>query len=75
MPAERPGSGEVQTVHVNDPEVKIVFPGGIAVEVTLAGKTMDISASVRGRPALVRIDMDARPQVTLDIVEARGPEE
>ena len=72
MPAERPGSGEVQTVHVNDPEVKIVFPGGIAVEVTPAAM---ITIAQGSCPALVRIDMDARPQVTLDIVEARGPEE
>ena len=56
-------------------EVMIIFPGGIAVEVTLAGKSLDIQAAVGGRPALVRTDVDARPLVTVDIVERRGPEE
>lgn len=66
---------QVQTVHVDGPEVEIIFPGGIALALALAGKSIDISASVKGRRALVRSDVDARPQVTVDIVEARGPEE
>ncbi len=65
----------VQTVRADDPEVKIVFPGGVVVELSLAGKSIDIRASVRERPALVRTDLDALPQVTVDIVETRGPEE
>jgi hypothetical protein len=65
----------MQTVHVDDPEVQVVFPGGISLELTLAGKSIDISASVNGRAALVRSDIAARPLVTLDIVETRGPEE
>jgi hypothetical protein len=75
MPARWQGEGEVQTIHVDGPEVTIAFPGGITVELILAGKSIDVCASVKGRPALVRSDVDARPQVTLDIVEARGPEE
>jgi hypothetical protein len=71
----RPGRGEMQTVHVDDPEVQIIFPGGISVELILAGKSIDISASVKGRQALVRSDIDAQPQATLDIVETRGPED
>ncbi len=56
-------------------EVTVVFPRGIAVALTLAGKSLDIQALVRGRPALVRTDIDALPLVTVDIVERRGPEE
>lgn len=63
------------TVRADDPEVKVVFPGGVAVELSLAGKSIDIRASVSERPALVRTDIDALPQVTVDIVETRGPEE
>ena len=65
----------MRTIQVDDPEIQIVFPDGISVELVLAGKSIDISASVKGRPALVRSDIDAQPQITLDIVEARGPEE
>jgi hypothetical protein len=56
-------------------EVTVVFPGGIAVALILAGKSLDIQAVVGGRPALVRSDVDALPMVTVDIVERRGPEE
>jgi hypothetical protein len=56
-------------------EVTVVFPGGIAVALALAGKSLDIQAVVGGRPALVRSDIDALPLVTVDIVERRGPEE
>ncbi len=56
-------------------EVTVVFPGGIAVGLALAGKSLDIQATVGGRPALVRADVDAVPVVTVDIVERRGPEE
>ncbi len=66
---------EVQTVHAEDAEVRIVFPGGVAVEVALAGKSIDLRATVREQPALMRTDVEARPQVTVDIVETRGPEE
>lgn len=70
------GGDAVQTVHADDGrEVTIVFPGGIAVSLALAGKSLDIQAAVQGRPALVRTDLDARPVVTVDIVERRGPEE
>ncbi len=65
----------IHTVRVDDTEVRVVFPGGIAVQLSLAGKSIDISASVRERPALVRSDIDAHPQITVDIVETRGPEE
>jgi hypothetical protein len=66
----------MQTIRADDSqEVTIIFPDGIAVEVTLAGKSLDIQAAVRGRPALVRTDVDARPVVTVDIIERRGPEE
>lgn len=65
----------MQTIEVADSEVRIVFPGRIVVEVTLAGKTIDLRASVRERPALVRSDLAALPQLTVDIVETRGPEE
>lgn len=65
----------MQTVRADDAEVIVMFPGGIAVELSLAGKSIDISASVHGRPALVRADRDAHPRVTLDVVETRGPEE
>jgi len=66
----------VQTLHADEHrEVTIIFPDGIAVEVTLAGKSLDIQAVVKGRPALVRTDVEARPVVTVDIVERRGPEE
>lgn len=56
-------------------EVTVVFPGGIAVALALAGKSLDIQAVVGGRPALVRSDVEALPTVTVDIVERRGPEE
>jgi hypothetical protein len=66
----------VQTIRADESrEVTIIFPDGIAVEVTLAGKSLDIQAAVGGRPALVRTGVDARPVVTVDIVERRGPEE
>jgi hypothetical protein len=65
----------LRTVHSDDTEVTVVFPGGIAVTLELAGKSIDISASARGRPALVRTDLEARPRITVDIVETRGPED
>ncbi|HEV2439992.1 MAG TPA: hypothetical protein VGX97_08010 [bacterium] len=60
--------------HVDELEATIVFPGGVAVELSLAGKSVDVRAFVGGRSALVRTDLDARPAVTIDIVERRGPE-
>lgn len=65
----------MKTVHVDDTEIQVVFPGGIAVTLDLAGKSLDVSASAHGRPALVRTELDARRRITLDIVETRGPEE
>jgi hypothetical protein len=66
----------VQAIRVDESRaVTIIFPDGISVEVTLAGKSLDIQAAVKGRPALVRTDVEARPVVTVDIVERRGPEE
>ena len=65
----------VRTVQLDDEDVRIVFPGGIAVALTLAGKSLDIRASVKDRPALVRSDIAALPQITVDIVETRGPED
>jgi hypothetical protein len=66
----------MQTLHADDSrEVTIIFPDGIAVEIALAGKSLDIQAAVGGRRALVRTDVEARPVVTVDIVERRGPEE
>lgn len=66
----------MQTVHANDSgEVTVVFPGGIVVVLALAGKSLDIQAVVQGRPALVRTEIEARPTVTVDIVERRGPAE
>jgi len=66
----------VQTVQADETrEVRILFPDGIAVELTLAGKSLDIQAAVKGRAALVRTEVDARPVVTVDIVERHGPEE
>lgn len=56
-------------------EVTVVFPRGIAITLTLAGKSVDIQAVVGGRPALVRSDLDALPLITVDVVELRGPEE
>jgi len=63
------------TLSVDDVEVTIVFPGGVALDLALAGKSLDIRASVQGRTALVRAGLDARPELTIDIVERRGPEE
>jgi len=75
-PAEDRRVDVVQTVHADDDgEVTIVFPGGITVALALAGKSLDIQAVVQGRPALVRTDVEARPVVTVDIVERRGPQE
>jgi hypothetical protein len=66
----------MQTFHADDSrEATIIFPDGIAVEVALAGKSLDIRAVVGGRRALVRTELEARPVVTVDIVERRGPEE
>jgi len=65
----------MQTVRATDAEITVVFPSGIAVALMLAGKSIDVSASVGGRPALVRADLDAYPQVTVDIVETREPAE
>jgi hypothetical protein len=65
----------VQTVRAEETEVAIAFPGGIVVTLALAGKSVDISAAVKGRPALVRSHLDAHPMITVDIVETRGPEE
>jgi hypothetical protein len=56
-------------------EATIIFPGGVAVELSLAGKSVDVRAFVAGREALVRADLYAQPSVTIDIVERRGPEE
>ena len=56
-------------------EVTVVFSRGIAITLTLAGKSLDIQAVVGGRPALVRSDLDALPLITIDVVERRGPEE
>lgn len=56
-------------------EVTVVFPGGVAVGLALAGKSLDIRATVGGRPALVRTGVEALPVATVDIVERRGPEE
>lgn len=58
-----------------DQEVTVIFPRGIAITLTLAGKSVDIKAVVGGRPALVRSDLDALPLITVDVVERRGPEE
>lgn len=65
----------MQVVRADDVEVTVTFPGGIAIELTLAGKSLDVSATVHGRPALVRADLDAHPRITLDVVETRGPDE
>ncbi len=65
----------MQTVRVDEGEVKILFPGGLAVELTLAGKSIDIRAFVKDRAALVRSNLAALPQITVDIVETRGPED
>ncbi len=65
----------MQTVRADEGEVKLLFPGGIAVELTLAGKSIDIRAFVKDRAALVRSDVAALPQITVDIVETRGPED
>lgn len=76
VPADDRRGDVVQTVHADDDgEVTIVFPGGIAVALALAGKSLDIQAVVQGRPALVRTEVEARPVVTVDIVERRGPQE
>jgi len=64
----------MQTVVLDDLEVEVVFPGGVALVLNVAGKSVDIRASVKDRPALVRTDIAAVPQVTVDIVETRGPE-
>ncbi len=56
-------------------EVTVVFPRGIAITLTLAGKSLDIQAVVGGRLALVRSDIDALPTITVDVVERRGPGE
>ena len=63
------------SLQVDELEATIIFPGGVAVELSLAGKSVDVRAFVAGRAALVRTDLDARPAVTIDIVERRGPEE
>jgi hypothetical protein len=65
----------VRTIHLDDLEVTVVFPGGIALEVRLAGKSVDLRASVGERPALLRSGLAAEPQITVDIVERRGPED
>lgn len=66
----------MQTIRANsDQVVTVLFPGEIAVELALAGKSLDIRATVKGRRALVRTDVEARPLVTVDIVERRGPED
>lgn len=63
------------TFQADEHEATIIFPGGVAVELSLAGKSVDVRAFVAGRGALVRTDLDARPYVTVDIIERRGPEE
>lgn len=65
----------VRTIHLDDLEATLVFPGGIALEVRLAGKSLDLRASAGERPALLRSGLAAEPQITVDIVESRGPEE
>ena len=65
----------MQTVHAADLDVTVVFPGGVALELSLAGKSVDVRARVKERAAFVRAGTAAEPQVTLDIVERRGPEE
>jgi hypothetical protein len=62
-------------VRADDLQATILFPGGIAVEVSLAGKSLDLRAWVRERPALLRVGTAAEPRITVDIVERRGPEE
>ena len=63
------------TFYAGDLEAVVVFPGGVALELSLAGKSVDVRATVHGRRALVRSGLEATPTVTLDIVERRGPEE
>jgi hypothetical protein len=63
------------TFRAEELEATVIFPGGVAVELSLAGKSVDVRASVAGREALVRADLYAQPSVTIDIVERRGPEE
>lgn len=63
------------TFHTGDLEVIVAFPGGVELELSLAGKSVDIRATVHGHRALVRTDLDAKPAATVDIVERRGPEE
>ncbi len=75
LPASSWGEVHVQTVEADAGEVKILFRGGIAVELALAGKSIDIRAFVKDRAALVRSDLAALPQITVDIVETRGPED
>ncbi len=69
------GKIQVQTVRADEGEVRILFPGDIAVELSLAGKSIDIRASIKDRAALVRSDVAALSQLTVDIVETRGPED
>jgi ABC-type nitrate/sulfonate/bicarbonate transport system substrate-binding protein len=71
----RRGQAGVEKVEASDVEVEILFPSGVSVRLLLAGKSLDVSASVGGRPALVRSDVRASPQITLDILEPRGPAE
>jgi hypothetical protein len=69
-------TGVPRIIHANgDEEVTIAFPGGIDIVVALAGKSLDLRATVKGRPALVRTEVDARSVVTVDIVERRASEE
>lgn len=63
------------TFHAEDLEAVVVFPGGVALELSLAGKTIDVQATVDGRRALLRTGLEATPTATLDIIERRGPEE
>jgi hypothetical protein len=65
----------MQTVVLDDVEVKVVFPGGVALVLNLAGKRVDIRAFFQERAVLVRSEAVARPAMTVDLVEARGPED
>lgn len=65
----------MQTVVLDDLEVKVVFPGGVTLVLNLAGKSVDIRAFFKERPVLVRSEVVARPSMTVDLVETRGPED
>ncbi len=64
-----------RVIRLDDVEATLLVPGGIAVELSLAGKSLDLRARVRERAALLRVGTDADLQVTVDIVERREAEE